>query len=145
MVLRNDVFRMVKDSKKVQYIAMVPVAGVRGKVLIPIVPSTDFDGEVREGKLGKLNDGFHLYFTVQEEVAENNTPSNLLAIDLGVKNIANTVNLALCQGSVQSLNWLLYKNRVLLYYDHVKTIPYGNNSLGCWSTDTSCHTSLTSG
>ncbi len=95
MILRNDVFKIMKDSTKAQYKywTMIPVADVRGRVLIPIIPGTDFDGEVREGKLVKRNNHFYLYFTIHKEVEETK-PSNVLAIDLGVKNVATTVNSA---------------------------------------------------
>lgn len=94
LILRNDVYDVQKeDTKLTQYWIRIPVAGKRGRINCPIAPSSPIpDGaKTREAKIIKKDEEWYVYITVQKEVEERK-PNSVLAIDMGIRNIATTVN-----------------------------------------------------
>ena len=93
--LRNDLIRIEKkDTKLVKYWIRIPVAGRRGGLWLPIKPHCDFPDvfTISESKLIKKKDGFYIHVTIHKEIAQRNSCSSILAIDLGERVIATVCN-----------------------------------------------------
>ncbi|MEM2896087.1 MAG: transposase [Candidatus Bathyarchaeia archaeon] len=93
--IRKDLLKIEKrDTKIAQYWARIPVKGRRGGIWVAIKPHCPIESDmgICESKLFKRNGDFYLHITVQKEVEPKNDWNNILAIDLGVHNIATTVN-----------------------------------------------------
>jgi len=91
LILRRDVYRA--DSKLTLYWLKIPIYGVRGGINVPIKthePITE-DMVCREAKIIRRGDEWFVYITVEKEVKERN-PKSVLAVDLGIRWIATTVN-----------------------------------------------------
>jgi putative transposase len=91
MILRRDVYRA--DTKLTPYWLKIPICGVRGGINVPIKthePITE-DMVCREAKIVRRKGEWFVYITVEKEVEERN-PRSVLAVDLGIKWIATTVN-----------------------------------------------------
>jgi len=93
LILRRDVYRA--ETKLTKYWLKIPIYGVRGGINVPIRPHTPItpNMQTREAKIIKRKGEWFVYITVQAEVQEKN-PTSILAIDLGIHNIATTVNSA---------------------------------------------------
>jgi len=94
MILRNDIYDVHKaDTKLTQYWIRIPVAGKRGGINVPIGVSSQIPegAETREAKLIRRGSDWYVYITIEKEVEERK-PSSVLAVDLGIRNIATTVN-----------------------------------------------------
>jgi len=85
----------VKESstKLAQYWARIPVKGRSGGIWVAIKPhcSIEANMEICESKLFKLNGEFYLHIVVQKKV-EMKQCDNILALDMGIHNVAVTVN-----------------------------------------------------
>ncbi|MCL7383701.1 MAG: transposase [Thaumarchaeota archaeon] len=91
MILRRDVYRA--GTKLTQYWLKIPIYGVKGGINVPIKthePITE-DMVCREAKIIRRNGEWFVYITVEKEVEERN-PKSVLAVDLGIRWIATTVN-----------------------------------------------------
>jgi len=91
MILRRDVYRA--DTKLTPYWLKIPVYGVRGGINVPIKthePITE-DMVCREAKIVRRKGEWFVYITVEKEVQERN-PKSVLAVDLGIRWVATTVN-----------------------------------------------------
>jgi putative transposase len=91
MILRRDVYRA--DTKLTPYWLKIPIYGVRGGINVPIKthePITE-DMVCREAKIIRRKGEWFVYLTVEKEVQERN-PKSVLAVDLGIRWIATTVN-----------------------------------------------------
>jgi putative transposase len=91
MILRRDVYRA--NTKLTPYWLKIPIYGVKGGINVPIKthePITD-DMVCREAKIVRQNGEWFVYITVEKEVEERN-PKSVLAVDLGIRWIATTVN-----------------------------------------------------
>jgi putative transposase len=91
LILRKDVYRA--DTRLTPYWLKIPVYGVKGGINVPIKthePITD-DMVCKEAKIIKKNDEWFVYITVEKEVKERD-PKSVLAVDLGIRWIATTVN-----------------------------------------------------
>jgi len=91
LILRRDVYRA--DTKLTPYWLKIPIYGVRGGINVPIKthePITE-DMVCREAKIIRRGDEWFVYITVEKEVKERNHKS-VLAVDLGIRWIATTVN-----------------------------------------------------
>jgi putative transposase len=91
LILRRDVYRAT--TKLTQYWLKIPVFGVKGGINVPIKPHTPITEDMvcREAKIIKRNSEWFVYITVEKEVEERN-PKSVLAIDMGVRWIATTIN-----------------------------------------------------
>lgn len=91
LILRRDVYRA--ETKLTRYWLKIPIYGVRGGINVPIKPHTPItpDMQTREAKIIRRKGEWFVYITVQAEIPKKN-PSSILAVDLGVHNIATTVN-----------------------------------------------------
>ena len=93
--LRNDLIRIEKqDTKLVLYWIRIPVAGRRGGLWLPVKPHCEFpdEFEISESTLIKKKDGFYIHVTIQKEIAQKQSFSSILAIDLGERVIATVCN-----------------------------------------------------
>ena len=93
--IRKDLLRVKRrDTKIAEYWARIPVKGRRGGVWVAIKPHCliEPDMEICESKLFKRNGDFYLHITVQKEVKPKTDCDGILAIDMGIHNIAVTVN-----------------------------------------------------
>jgi transposase len=91
LILRKDVYRA--DTRLTPYWLKIPVHGVKGGINVPIKthePITE-DMVCKEAKIIKKNDEWFVYITVEKEVEERD-PKSVLAVDLGIRWIATTVN-----------------------------------------------------
>jgi putative transposase len=91
MILRRDVYRA--NTKLTPYWLKIPIYGVKGGINVPIKthePITE-DMVCREAKIVKRNGEWFVYITVEKEVEERN-PKSVLAVDLGIRWVAVTVN-----------------------------------------------------
>jgi putative transposase len=91
MILRRDVYRA--DTKLTPYWLRIPIYGVKGGINVPIKthePITE-DMVCREAKIIRRESGWFVYITVEKEVEEQN-PKSVLAVDLGIRWIATTIN-----------------------------------------------------
>ncbi|MBC7090711.1 MAG: IS200/IS605 family element transposase accessory protein TnpB [Nitrososphaeria archaeon] len=91
LILRRDVYRA--NTKLTQYWLKIPIYGVRGGINVPIKthePITE-DMVCRDAKIIKKGDEWFIYITVEKEVEERSHKS-VLAVDLGIRWMATTVN-----------------------------------------------------
>jgi len=91
MILRRDVYRA--NTKLTPYWLKIPIYGVKGGINVPIKthePITE-DMICREAKILRRKGEWFVYITVEKEVEERN-PKSVLAVDLGIRWIATTVN-----------------------------------------------------
>ena len=93
LILRRDVYRA--ETKLTRYWLKIPVYGVKGGINVPVKPHTPIIQNMvcREAKIVRRKGEWFVYITVEVEVPEKN-PSSVLAVDLGIHNIAATVNSA---------------------------------------------------
>jgi putative transposase len=91
LILRRDVYRAT--TKLTQYWLKIPIHGVRGGINVPIRPHTPITKEMvcREAKIIRRKGEWFVYITVEAEIPEKK-PNSVLAVDLGIHNIATTVN-----------------------------------------------------
>ncbi|MBO3797290.1 MAG: transposase [Candidatus Brockarchaeota archaeon] len=91
LMLRNDKYRI--DIKQYPYVFKIPVYGVWGgvKVLITTHEPITSDLKLKEAKVIRKGDEWFVQICVEKEVEER-TPKNILAIDMGIRWIAVTVN-----------------------------------------------------
>jgi len=91
LILRRDVYRA--NTKLTPYWLKIPIYGVRGGINVPIKTHEPITEEMicREAKIIRKDGKWFVYITVEKEVEERN-PKSILAIDLGIRWIATTVN-----------------------------------------------------
>jgi len=91
MILRRDFYKA--NTKLTPYWLKIPIYGVKGGINVPIKthePITD-DMVCREAKIVRRKGEWFVYITVEKEVQERN-PKSVLAVDLGIRWTATTVN-----------------------------------------------------
>ena len=91
LILRRDVYRA--DTKLTPYWLKISIHGVRGGINVPIKTHEPITEDVvcREAKIIRRRGEWFVHITVEKEVDERN-PKSVLAIDLGIRWIATTVN-----------------------------------------------------
>ncbi|MEM0053491.1 MAG: transposase [Nitrososphaeria archaeon] len=91
LILRRDVYRA--DTKLTPYWLKIPIYGVRGGVNVPIKTHEPITPDMvcREAKVIRKGGEWFVYITVEKEVEERN-PKSALAVDMGIRWIATTVN-----------------------------------------------------
>lgn len=93
--IRKDLLKVERRNTKIaEYWAKIPVKGRRGGVWVAIKPHCPItsDMEICESKLFKRNGDFYLHIIVQKEVEPKADCDGILAIDMGIHNVAVTVN-----------------------------------------------------
>jgi len=91
LILRRDVYRA--NTKLTPYWLKIPIYGVWGGINVPIKthePITE-DMVCREAKIIRKDNEWFVHIVVEKEVEERN-PKSILAIDMGIRWIATTVN-----------------------------------------------------
>ena len=100
MILRRDVFNIKPtENRLARFWVKIPVHHVKGGIKVPIqIPCSQeklLSLDIREGKLLWKGDHWSLHITVMKEVEVNpQPPSTILAVDLGEKRIATSVEIA---------------------------------------------------
>lgn len=93
--IRKDLIKVERQPTKIaKYWTMMPVKGRRGGVWVAIKPHCNIepDMEICESKLLKRNGDFYLHIVVKKDVEERVNCKSVLAVDLGIRNSAVTVN-----------------------------------------------------
>jgi len=95
LILRNDVYRLDRTKCKLaEWWLRVPVYAMHGGIWIPIKPHTPITDKMklREAKILRRNGDWFVYITVQEEIEAKQDCEGALAVDMGIHNVATTVN-----------------------------------------------------
>lgn len=93
--IRKDLLKVERRNTKIaEYWAKIPVKGRRGGVWVAIKPHCPITSDMKicESKLFKRNGDFYLHIIVQKEVEPKADCDGILAIDMGIHNVAVTVN-----------------------------------------------------
>lgn len=93
--IRKDLIRVeCCDTKIARYWVRIPVKLRRGGVWVAIKPHCEIadDLEICESKLLKKNGEYFLHLTVKREVEIKTSYSSVLAIDLGIRHVACSVD-----------------------------------------------------
>ncbi len=93
LILRNDVYKA--ETKFAPYWIGIPVSNQRGKVNVPLGISSELpEGAILTGaKLLKVKGDFYVFLTIEKDMLkQQRVPTSALAIDVGIRNIATTVN-----------------------------------------------------
>jgi len=97
--IRNDLLKIEKnkDTTVAKYWARIPVRAVRGGIWIGISPyePVPLDGKICESKLYQRDNMWFLDLIVQRDIPEILEYQNLIAIDMGIKHIACSVDMAM--------------------------------------------------
>jgi len=97
LILRNDVYDVrITNNKLSKYWIKIPVHGVRGGIKLPIRPHCEIDAswKFKEAKVIRKENGWFVHITVEKEVEIKKEYENVIAIDLGIRNIATVVSTA---------------------------------------------------
>ncbi|KPV61433.1 MAG: putative transposase DNA-binding domain protein [Candidatus Bathyarchaeota archaeon BA1] len=91
LILRRDIY--IAETKLTSYSLKIPIHGVRGGINVPVKPRTPITENMicREAKIIRRKGEWFIYITVEKEVEERD-PKSVLAVDLGIRWIATTVN-----------------------------------------------------
>ncbi|RLG57542.1 MAG: transposase, partial [Hadesarchaea archaeon] len=93
--IRKDLIRVERrDTKIARYWARIPVKLRRGGVWVAIKPHCEItsDLEVCESKLLRRGGEYFLHLTVKREVELRTSYSSVLAIDMGIRHVACSVD-----------------------------------------------------
>jgi len=97
LILRNDVYDVqITNNKLSKYWIKIPVYGVRGGIKLPIKPHCEIDAswKFKEAKVIRKENGWFVHITVEKEIEIKKEYENVIAIDLGIRNIATVVSTA---------------------------------------------------
>ncbi|MEM3660216.1 MAG: transposase [Thermoproteota archaeon] len=91
LLLRNDTYRI--NIEQSPYVLKIPIHGVWGGIRVPIRTHEPITGDMRckEAKVIRKGNEWFVHICVEKEVRER-IPRNVLAIDMGIRWIATTVN-----------------------------------------------------
>src|SRR5215472_10056394 len=96
--IRNDLIRLEHDSSSIAgYWVRVPVKAVKGGLWIGLIKPYEpipKDAKICECKLYKRDNTWYLDVVVQRDISERTNYQNVIAIDMGIKYIATSVELA---------------------------------------------------
>ncbi len=93
--IRKDLIRVERrDTKLSRYWVRIPVKLRRGGVWVAIKPHCEItdDLEICESKLVRRNGEYFLHLTVKREVKLKTSYSSVLAVDLGIRHVACSVD-----------------------------------------------------
>ncbi|MBO3753258.1 MAG: transposase [Candidatus Brockarchaeota archaeon] len=91
LMLRNDTYSI--RIERSPYILKIPIHGVWGGIRVPIKTHEPITGNMRlrEAKVIRRGNEWFVHICVEKKVEER-IPKNILAIDMGIRWIATTVN-----------------------------------------------------
>jgi len=96
--IRNDLIKLEHDPSKIaEYWVRVPVKAVKGGLWIGLIKPYEpipKDVKICECKLYKRDNTWFLDVVVKKDVPEKTEYQNVIAIDMGIKHIATSVELA---------------------------------------------------
>jgi putative transposase len=96
--IRNDLIRLEHDPSSIaEYWVRVPVKAVKGGLWIGLIKPYEpipKDSKICECKLYKRDNRWYLDVVVQKYIPEKTEYQNVIAIDMGIKHIATSVELA---------------------------------------------------
>ncbi|MEM4230156.1 MAG: transposase, partial [Thermoproteota archaeon] len=91
LLLRNDTYRIYIEQSP--YMLKIPIHGVWGGIRVPIKTHKPMTSDIRckEAKVIRKGNEWFVHICVEKKVEER-TPKNILAVDMGIRWIATTVN-----------------------------------------------------
>ncbi|MEM3659454.1 MAG: hypothetical protein QXU11_03460 [Thermoproteota archaeon] len=91
LLLRNDTYRI--NIEQSPYVLKIPIHGVLGGIRVPIGTHEPMTSDMRckEAKVIRNGNEWFVHICVEKKVKER-TPKNILAVDMGIRWIATTVN-----------------------------------------------------
>ncbi|MBO3833030.1 MAG: transposase, partial [Candidatus Brockarchaeota archaeon] len=91
LMLRNDTYSI--RIERSPYVLKIPLYGVWGGIKVPIRTHEPLTSNMvfKEAKVIRRGDEWFVHICVEKEVIER-IPKNILAIDMGIRRIATTVN-----------------------------------------------------
>ncbi len=91
LMLRNDTYRI--EIEQSPYLLKIPVYGVWGGIRVPIRTHEPITGDMglKEAKVIRRGNEWFIHICVEKKV-EKRIPKNVLAIDMGIRWVATTVN-----------------------------------------------------
>jgi putative transposase len=93
--IRNDLIRLEHDPNIAEYWVRVPVKLVKGGLWIGLIkPYEPKDAKICECKLYKRDNRWFLDVVVQRDIPAKTEYQNVIAIDMGTKHIATSVELS---------------------------------------------------
>jgi putative transposase len=96
--IRNDLIRLEHDPSSIaEYWVRVPVKAVKGGLWIGLIRPYEpipKDAKICECKLYKRDNRWFIDVVVQKDIPEKTEYQNVIAIDMGIKHIATSVELA---------------------------------------------------
>jgi putative transposase len=96
--IRNDLLKIENNPNAVaEYWCRIPIKAVRGGIWVGIKPyeRIPLDAKICESKLYKRDNNWFLDFVVERDIPEKNEYQNVIAIDMGIKHIACSVDMAM--------------------------------------------------
>ena len=92
--IRKDLIRVERrNTKLARYWARIPVRLRRGGVWVAIKPHCEIDDQICESKLLRRNGVYFLNLTIKREVEIKTSYSSVLAVDLGIRHVACSVDM----------------------------------------------------
>ena len=94
LMIRNDTYNIQITNNK--YWIKIPVYGKKGGIKLPIKPHCEIDlnWKLKQANIIRKENEWFIYITVEKEVEIKDDYQNVMAIDLGIRNIATTVSTA---------------------------------------------------
>jgi len=96
--IRNDLIRLEHDPSSIaEYWVRVPVKAVKGGLWIGLIKPYEpipKDAKICECKLYKRNNRWFIDVVVQKDIPEKLRYQNVIGIDMGIRHIATSVELA---------------------------------------------------
>jgi putative transposase len=96
--IRNDLIKIEHNPNTIaEYWVRIPVKMIRGGLWIGLIKPYEpmpMDSKICESKLYKKDNRWFLDIVVEKDISENQTYQNVIGIDMGIKHIATSVELA---------------------------------------------------
>ncbi|MBU0532321.1 transposase [Candidatus Micrarchaeota archaeon] len=92
--IRNDLLKIeIRDTKIAEFWVRLPVKKIRGGMWVAVKPHKPIDlgARVCESKIIRRKGKYQLHLVLEKEVVFKKSYSNILAIDLGSRNVATSV------------------------------------------------------
>jgi putative transposase len=95
--VRNDLLRIEHNPNTIaEYWCRIPVKAAKGGIWLGIKPYEPISGDAKicESKLYKRDNNWFLNLVIEKDIHEKNEYQNVIAIDMGIRHIAASVELA---------------------------------------------------
>lgn len=120
--IRQDLLKLDidRENKQYHYWARIPLKAIRGGVWMPLKPHKpiDFDAKILESKVIRKRGKYQLHLVTEKDIPLKNSYSNIIAIDLGSRNVATSVEFATGRAKFYGKN----VRKVRGHYFHLRRI-----------------------